>query len=119
MLELVMAIDGVEVQVEWEDNDAVRKLKRLAAEESIHIEASAYGGFEQVGALGESLPTDNVNVTTQPGDVMLYTGNQIVVFYGSNSWSYTRLGKIVGMSDEELKELLGKSDVLIEVSKRN
>ena len=68
--------------------------------------ASDYGGFEKVGALGFSLPTDNSQITTQAGDVILYNGDNIVLFYGSNSWSYTRLGRIKYSSLDELKSFL-------------
>ena len=77
---------------------------------------SMYGGFEQVGALGTDLPSSDINITTKPGDIMLYTGSNIVVFYGSNSWSYTRLGHIENKSDEELKDLLGGNNVEITLS---
>ena len=70
-----------------------------------------YGGFEQVGSLGTSLPRNDVQTTTQAGDLVLYSGNQIVVFYGSNSWAYTRLGRIEGLSSSEIAELLGNGAV--------
>ena len=75
------------------------------------VEMSMYGGFEQVGFLGTGIPGNDVQTTTQPGDVVLYSGNQIVVFYGSNSWAYTRLGRIDGMSGSELEDLLGSGAV--------
>ena len=74
-----------------------------------------YGGFEQYGSLGADLPRDDVEMTTAPGDVVLYTGNQIVVFSGSNSWAYTRLGKIVGKNPDELGDLLGNGPVTLTI----
>ena len=59
-----------------------------------------------MGALGRSLPTSNAQISTQPGDVILYSGNQIVLFYGTNSWSYTRIGKMEYGSLDELKTFL-------------
>ena len=79
---------------------------------------SPYGGFEQVGSLGTSLPRNDVQTVTEAGDIVLYSGSNIVVFYGSNSWAYTRLGKITGLSQEELEELLGTGDISITVSPR-
>ncbi len=76
---------------------------------------SMYGDFEQVGSLGTSLPRKDEQTTTQAGDIVLYSGNQIVVFYGSNSWAYTRLGKITDKSAEELEELMGSGDVTIKL----
>ena len=75
-----------------------------------------YGGFEQVGAIGQSLPRKDSQTTTEAGDIVLYSGDQIVVFYGSNSWAYTRLGHIRDKSAQEMAELLGNGDVTITIS---
>ena len=72
-----------------------------------------YGRFEHVGPLGTSLPRQDAQTHTNYGDIVLYSGNQIVVFHGSNSWAYTRLGHIRDLSQAELKELLGQHDVTI------
>jgi hypothetical protein len=76
------------------------------SEASIIYEADDYGGFEKVGPLGRSLPTSNSQITTQAGDVILYNGNQLVLFYGSNSWSYTRIGRMEYGTLDELKSFL-------------
>ena len=78
---------------------------------------SMYGGFEQVGSLGQALPRDDVQTTTAAGDIVLYSGSQIVVFYGSNSWAYTRLGHITDKTPEELTALLGSGDVTITIGR--
>lgn len=108
-----MKIDDEAVAVEWEENDSVRALMELLREQPISIQMSMYGGFEQVGSLGTSLQRSDKQTTTQAGDIVLYSGSQIVVFYGSNSWAYTRLGRITDKSTEELAELLGNGDVTI------
>jgi hypothetical protein len=105
---LQLKIADAIVAVEWEDNESVEALRKLCDEEPLTIQMSMYGGFEQVGPLGTSLPKNDTDTTTRPGDIVLYSGNQIVVFYGSNTWAYTRLGKISGLSEPQLKELLGK-----------
>lgn len=74
---------------------------------------SPYGGFEQVGGLGTTLPSNDVNTTTDPGDIVLYSSSNIVVFFGSNSWAYTRLGHIEGKSDGELRDLLGENNAVL------
>ena len=79
---------------------------------------SMYGGFEQVGEIGTSLPRNDVQTTTSAGDIVLYSGNQIVIFYGNNSWAYTRLGHITDLSEEKLTELLGDHDVTITLEMR-
>ena len=78
----------------------------MLAQHPVTYEADDFGGFEKVGPLGFSLPTENEQITTDTGDVMLYNGNQIVMFYGSNSWSYTRLGRLEYESAEQLKTFL-------------
>jgi len=111
--EMVLRINDQVVQVEWEDNESVEALKELASNGTITIEMSMYGGFEQVGPVGTDLPRNDEQTTTSPGDIVLYSGDQIVVFYGSNSWAYTKLGKIQNMSEEDLRSFLGSSDVTV------
>ena len=114
---LHLVISGTEVSVAWEDNESVRALMELAASEPLTVQMSMYGGFEQVGSLGATLPRDDSQTTTQAGDIVLYSGSQIVIFYGSNSWAYTRLGKITDKSAAELTELLGSGDVTVTLSR--
>ena len=78
-----------------------------------------YGGFEQVGSIGQSLPRDDVQTTTNAGDIVLYSGNQIVIFYGSNSWAYTRLGHITDQDAAGMQLLLGQGDVSITLTLEN
>ena len=101
-----ISVSGKTLPVKIEDNEATKALVAALKEASITYEANDYGGFEKVGALGRSLPVSDTQITTQPGDVILYSGNQIVLFYGSNSWSYTRIGKIEYGTLEELKSFL-------------
>ena len=119
--DMQMMIGETPVTVAWEDNASVEALRALAegllpAEEGLTIEMSMYGGFEQVGAIGQSLPRDDQQTTTVSGDIVLYAGNQLVVFYGSNSWAYTRLGHITDQTPEQMKVLLGSGDVTITLS---
>ena len=110
-----MWIGETAVQVAWEDNAAVRSLRALVAEQALTIEMSMYGGFEQVGSIGTDLPRSDAQTTTQAGDIVLYAGDQMVVFYGSNAWAYTRLGHITDQTPEQMKDLLGNGDVTITV----
>ncbi len=109
-------INDEEISVAWEDNESVSALRELVSDETLRIEMSMYGGFEQVGSIGQSLPRNDKQITTEPGDIVLYSGNQIVVFYGSNSWSYTKLGHISEQDTERMTELLGSRDVTITIS---
>ena len=115
---LYITIDGKTLSVELVDNAATQTLVAALQEGDITYEARDYGGFEKVGALGRSLPTSDTQTTTQAGDVILYNGNQIVLFYGSNSWSYTRLGRMEYSSQAELESFLkaGQGNVMVKLS---
>ena len=113
--EMKMLIKGTEVKVAWEDNESVDALREMAAE-GLEIDMSMYGGFEQVGQIGQDIPSDDKQITTESGDIVLYSGDQLVVFYGSNSWAYTRLGHITDKSETELEELLGNGDTTITIN---
>ena len=116
---LQMKIGDTAVAVRWEDAAAVHALKELCANAPLTIRMSLYGGFEQVGPVGRNLPRDDRQITTVPGDIVLYSGNRIVVFYGSNSWSYTKLGHISDKSSAELAKLLGNGDITLTLSMDN
>ncbi|MBR3095184.1 MAG: hypothetical protein IKH12_06315, partial [Clostridia bacterium] len=89
---LHLFINDTEVKAAWEKNEAVRALTDLVSSKALTVPMSMYGGFEQVGSLGAHLPANDSQIKTKAGDIVLYAGNQIVLFYGSNTWSYTRLG---------------------------
>ena len=108
---MTLTIDGKEMPVTWEDNASVKELKGNCP---LTVNMSMYGGFEQVGSIGQSISRDDKQITTEYGDIVLYSGNQIVVFYGSNSWAYTKLGHI-DLPEEELTQLLGNGDVVLEI----
>lgn len=112
---LALFINGEETVVLWEDNASVSALKEIAENEPIEIQMSKYGSFEQVGEIGQSIPAEDSRISTAPGDIMLYEGNKIVIFYDSNSWEYTRLGKIKDKSPEEIRQMLGDGDVVIKI----
>ncbi len=113
---LQMTIGDTPVSVAWEDNGAVESLRELCRNQPLTIQMSMYGGFEQVGSLGTNLPRNDAQTTTSAGDIVLYSGNQMVVFYGSNTWAYTRLGKITDKSQAELNDLLSNGDVTINIT---
>ena len=97
-----------------ENNPAVDAFVEMMNDSSIIIQMNDYSGFEKVGSLGTNLPADDKQTTTHAGDIVLYNGNQIVIFYGSNSWSYTRLGKIDDLSGWE--DALGSGDITVTFS---
>ena len=97
-----------------EENEAVASFVEMMRENPVSIQMSDYSGFEKVGSLGTNLPASNSQTTTHAGDIVLYNGNQIVIFYGSNSWSYTRLGHVDDLTGWE--EALGSGDVTVTFS---
>ena len=117
-MKINITIDGKTLPVNLVENEATKTLVAALSEAPITYEADDYGGFEKVGALGRSLPTSNQQITTVAGDVILYSGNQMVLFYGSNSWSYTRLGRIEYSTMDELKSFLkaGKGRISVTLS---
>ena len=116
---ITMKINDKNVAVDWEDNESVAALKDLVSEKPLTIRMSMYGGFEHVGPIGSNLPRNDVQTTTSAGDIVLYSGNQIVVFYGSNSWAYTRLGHISDQDAAGMTDLLGNGNVTITISLDN
>ena len=110
---LLMTIGDTPVSVDWEDNESVEALKDLCSNQPLTIQMSMYGGFEQVGSIGADLPQNDEQTTTSSGDIVLYSGDQIVVFYGSNTWAYTRLGHIADKTQAELNELLSNGNITV------
>ena len=111
---MTLRIGETEVPVTWEENASVEALSDLLSDGLLSIQMSMYGGFEQVGPIGQSIASDDEQTTTEAGDIVLYSGDQIVIFYGSNSWAYTRLGH-VNLSQEEMTDLLGNGDVVLTI----
>lgn len=103
-----------EFLADWEDNSSAQAFQELLEQGPLTVEMTDYGGFEKVGALGTTLERNDTQITTEPGDVILYQGNQITIYYGINTWSFTRLAKIQDTSD--LQEKLGQGTVEITFS---
>lgn len=109
-------INDTEVPVGWENNAAVEALAADAGKGDIVVNMSMYGGNEQFGPLGKSYPANNRQVTTSNGDIVLFNNDQIVVFYGSNTWSYTKLGKMA-LPEDEVTELLSNGDITLRLTR--
>ena len=104
------------LEVKLENNEATKSLVERLKNGDITVNANEYGGFEKVGNLGFSLPRNDTSITTSAGDIVLYQGNQISLFYNSNSWSYTKLGKVQNVNSRELKNILSSGDVTLVLS---
>ena len=121
MSKMYIIINGQTQAVTLVDNQATKTLVGKLQQAPVTVTLNSSGGFEIWGALGFSLPTSNEQINAQPGDVILYNGSNICIFYGSNSWSYTRLGKIDGLSESELRTFLkaGESNISVTLSLSN
>lgn len=109
-----LTVEGVTFPATFADNQGAEALADLLTDGPLTLSLEDYGGFEKVGSLGQSLPTSNTHITTQSGDIVLYQGKQIVLFYGSNAWSYTRLGQVTDLTGWQ--EALGHGDVTVTLS---
>lgn len=118
---LNITIGGVTQTATLADNTATQELVNRLQNAPVTVTLNSSGGFEIWGALGFSLPTNNQQINAQPGDIVLYNGSNICMFYGSNSWSYTRLGHIDGLSQSELQTFLhaGESNISVTLSLQN
>lgn len=113
-----ITIGGVTQSVTLADNAAARALAERLQQSAVTLTLNSSGGFEIWGALGLSLPASNEQMTARPGDVVLYNGSYICLFYGSNAWSYTRLGHIDDLTESELRTFLraGESNIRVTLS---
>lgn len=118
---IYITIDGRTEAVTLTNNSATQALVAKLQEASVTVTLNSSGGFEIWGALGFSLPTSNEQINAQPGDIVLYNGSNICMFYGTNSWNYTLLGKIDGLSESELRTFLkaGESNISVTLSLSN
>ena len=115
--EIIIEVNGKKVTVSLEDNSSTVALVEKLKNQDIVVEAHDYGDFEKVGELGFSLPRNDTQITTKAGDLILYQGNQLSLYYDVNSWNFTKLGEIKNTSTKELKELLGSGDVKLTLKK--
>lgn len=114
--DILLTVGDKTISATLADNSATRELIELLQKEPIVVKMNDYGGFEKVGSLPQSFTTSNSRITTEPGDIMLYQGNNLVIFYGVNSWSYTRLGKVDNIFIENLKDFLGTGEIELTLS---
>lgn len=111
---LKITVGDYELLATFEDNSSAREFQTLLAQGPVTVSMEDYGGFEKVGSLGTTLTRNDTQITTQPGDVILYQGNQITIYYGTNTWSFTRLARIDDPTD--LKQKLGSGSVSVTFS---
>lgn len=111
---LKITVGEYELLATFEDNSSAEEFQALLAQGPITVEMDDYGGFEKVGPLGTELTRNDTQITTEPGDVILYQGNQITIYYGINTWNFTRLARID--DPDGLREKLGDGTVSVTFS---
>ena len=115
-MKITMTVNEKELSVTFADTAAAQELAEKVSEGAVTVSLSEYVGFEKVGKLPWALTRSDESIDTKPGDIMLYQGNQMTVFYGTNSWSYTRLGRIDDVTAQELETLFGEGDITVTLS---
>lgn len=113
---MILTIGNTTLTATLADNSSVDALVEDLKNGPISVDMRDYGNMEKVGDLGKSYPRNDVSITTEPGDIILYQGNALVIYYKPNSWSFTRLGKIDDITQQELKDILGSGDVTVTLS---
>ena len=118
-IKMYIAIGDTTLTATMEDNTSVEALLELLKDKPITVNMRDYGNMEKVGDIGTNLPSNDEQITTEPGDLILFQGNSFVIYYEPNSWSFTRLGKIDGATKDDLIEIMGNGDVSITLSLMN
>ena len=113
---LIITVSGKSLEADFADNSSAKALADVLAKSAITYQADDYGNFEKVGDLGQSFPKNDENITTEPGDIILYQGHNLCIYYAQNTWSFTRIAKIKGVSKDELKEFLGEGEITVTLS---
>ena len=116
MDKLLITINDKTLTADFADNSSAKALAETLAKSSITYQADDYGNFEKVGDLGQSFPKNDENITTEPGDIILYQGHNLCIYYAQNTWSFTLIAKIKGISKDELKEFLGEGEITVTLS---
>lgn len=116
--QIVINVNDRDLIVDLEDNTSALEFYNKLKDNHITIEADDYGNFEKVGELGFELPTNDTYITTKAGDLILYEGNKITLYYDTNSYRFTKLGRVTNMDGYDLKELLGDGSVKMTFSRK-
>jgi len=109
-------VNGQTLTATMANNSSAAALRELLEKGDLTINMSDYGNFEKVGDIGQTLPRNDEEITTESGDIILYLGNRITIYYDTNTWSFTRLGRIDDTTQQQLKSILGEGDVTVTFS---
>ena len=110
---ITIKVNNEVLNIKLENNSSAKSFVEKLKEGDITVDAHDYSNFEKVGELGFDLPTNDTNIKTEAGDLILYQGNKIVLYYDTNTWNFTKIGKVQNKTQEELKRLLGDESVTL------
>ena len=113
---IIMEVDGTAIQIKLEQNSSAEAMKEFLRQGTMTIPMKDYAHMEKFGNLGTRLPLNDKQITTRAGDVILSEGNLLVIYYAPNTWKFTRLGKVVNLTEKELKRVLGKGNIIATIS---
>ena len=113
---MIIEVNGRKLKAELQDNSSALAVKELLKNGPVSIDMKDYANMEKFGSFGKKLPRNDKQITTQAGDIILSEGHLLVIYYAPNSWNFTRLGKIQGLTAAELRQILGKGDVSVTLS---
>lgn len=111
---MVITVGSYNFRVTLEENSSAEALKQYLANGPVTLTLDDYASMEKVGDLGTTLPRNDSQITTTRGDVILYLGDQLAIYYQNNSWNFTKLGHIDDA--EKLEDALGKGSVEVTLS---
>ncbi len=114
--QIKLKANGIAFQATLEDNSSAEAFAALLSSGPLTVSMHDYAGMEKVGRLPQDLPRNDRQISVGPGDIVLYQGNQITVYYGTNSWSLTKLGTVDGATAADLLSALGEDDATVTFS---
>ena len=115
-MRIQITVDDTTLTAIPEENSSAEAFLALLQEGPVTIQMADYVGMEKVGPLGTNLPRNDTRISVDAGDVILYQGNQITIYYGTNTWSFTKLATIENATKQGLLEVLGTEDVEVTFS---
>lgn len=113
---LIMEVNGTDIQIEFRESSSAEAFRGLLRKGPVTLAMKDYAHMEKFGKLGKNLPRNDEHLTTEAGDVILSEGNLLVIYYAPNTWNFTKLGKVVNLSAEELKKVLGAGNITATLS---
>lgn len=113
---MIVSVNGHDLELQLADNSSAHAFADLVGNSGLELAMEDYGGFEKVGPLPQRLPTNDEQITTRPGDVILYQGDKLAIYYDTNAWTFTRIGRIIDVDADRMRKMLGEGDVTVTIT---